>query len=245
MSGVESTNQDVRVVIIGGGVVGTSVLYWLTKLGCNDVVLLERSELTAGSTWQAAGNVTTLHGAYDVSRIQAYSMALYKSLDEETAGAVGLHRLGCLFLAHHEDQMDEYRMQLGRSRLLGYDYELVSPREACELHPFMQPGGIVGALYDPGYGHVDPSGLTNCSRKLGAGCGSRSVAPRTGDGVVRASRRVVGCQHPQTILSCPKRRQRGGIVGRRGSANGRGAASGHCDRAPVRGDRRDCASEGT
>ena len=161
MCAARSAKQDVGVVIIGGGVVGTSVLYWLTQLGRNDVVLLERSELTAGSTWHAAGNVTTFHGAYDVSRIQDYSLSLYKRLDEETAGAVGFHRPGGLFLAHHEGQLDEYRMQLGRSRLLGFDYELLSPSEACELHPLMESRGIVGALYDPGYGHVDPSGLTN------------------------------------------------------------------------------------
>ena len=76
MSRAVSTKHDVRIVIIGGGVVGTSVLYWLTQLGCNDALLLERSELTAGSTWHAAGNVTTYHGAYDVSRLQAASLDL-------------------------------------------------------------------------------------------------------------------------------------------------------------------------
>lgn len=161
MSSGASSKLDARVVVIGGGVVGTSVLYWLTRLGCTDAVLLERTELTAGSTWHAAGNVTTFHSAYDVARLQAYSMDLYAELDRTTKGAVGFRRLGSLFLAHHEGQMDEYRMQLGRSRLLGFDYQLLSPAEASELHPLIDTRGLVGAMHDPGYGNVDPSGLTN------------------------------------------------------------------------------------
>ena len=182
MSRAVSTKRDVRIVIIGGGVVGTSVLYWLTQLGCNDALLLERTELTAGSTWHAAGNVTTYHGAYDVSRLQAASLDLYQSLDEETAGAVGLHRLGCLFLAHCDSQLDEYRMQLGRSRLLGYDYELLSSSEAGALHPLMEPGGMVGALYDPGYGHIDPAGLTNALATAARAAGAEVMrhSPVTG-----------------------------------------------------------------
>ena len=93
-----------------------------------------------------------------------------------------MQRLGCLFLAHHEGQLDEYRTQLGRSRLLGYNYELLSPSEACALHPLMEPGGVVGALYDPGYGHVDPAGLTNAlaNAARAAGAGVMRHTPVTG-----------------------------------------------------------------
>lgn len=109
------TTQSARVAVIGGGIVGASVLYWLTKLGWTDVVLLERSDLTAGSTWHAAGNVTSFHGLYDLTRVQKASLELYRTLDEETHGAVGMRQIGCLFLARHEGQMDEYRMQSGLS----------------------------------------------------------------------------------------------------------------------------------
>jgi dimethylglycine dehydrogenase len=165
--------SEARVAIVGGGVVGVSILYWLTRLGWTDVVLLERAELASGSTWHAAGNVTSFHGLYDLTRIQSYSMELYDRLNEETDGTVGRHRLGCLFLAHHPGQLDEYRMQVGRSRALGLGYELLTPEEACALHPLMVSDGLIGALYDPNYGHVDPTGLTNAlanaAKEAGAG----------------------------------------------------------------------------
>ena len=156
-----NTTQSARVAVIGGGIVGASVLYWLTKLGWTDVVLIEKSELTNGSTWHAAGNVTTFHGLYDLSRIQKYAMETYRTLDAETGGGVGMKRIGSLFLAHHQGQMDEYRAQMGRSRMLDLGYRLVTPEEACSLHPFMSGEGLVGALYDADYGPIDPTGATN------------------------------------------------------------------------------------
>jgi dimethylglycine dehydrogenase len=166
------TTQSVRVAVIGGGIVGASILYWLTRLGWTDVLLLERRELTHGSTWHAAGNVTTFHGLYNLTRIQKYSMETYRALDRATGGGVGMKRIGSLFLAHHQGQMDEYRMQMGRSKLLDLGYELVTPEEACALHPFMAGEGLVGALYDADYGPIDPTGATNAlaaaAKKAGA-----------------------------------------------------------------------------
>ncbi len=155
------STQSARVAVIGGGIVGASLLYWLTRLGWTDVVLLERAELTHGSTWHAAGNVTTFHGLYNLTRIQKYSMETYREVDKATGGGVGMKRIGSLFLAHHQGQMDEYRMQMGRSRLLDLGYALVTPKEACALHPFMSGEGLVGALYDADYGPIDPTGATN------------------------------------------------------------------------------------
>src|SRR5882724_2709474 len=116
--------QRARVAVIGGGIVGASVLYWLTKLGWTEVVLLERAELTPSSAWHAAANVTTFHGLYNLARIQKYSMEIYRELNEATGSAVGMKRIGSLFLAHHQGQMDEYRTQMGRSTLLDLGYEL-------------------------------------------------------------------------------------------------------------------------
>jgi len=99
------STQSAHIATIGGGIVGASLLYWLTKLGWTDVVLLERAELTHGSTWHAAGNVTTFHSLYNLTRIQKYSMETYCTLDEATGGAVGMRRIGSLFLAHHQGQM--------------------------------------------------------------------------------------------------------------------------------------------
>lgn len=161
-----------QVVVIGGGVVGASVLYHLTKAGWTDVMLLERRELTAGSTWHAAGGMHTLNGDPNVARLQQYTIQLYEEIERVSGQDCSIHLPGGLMLADSEVRMDFLRMAVARGRYLGMDLELISSREAADLFPLMDPQYFVGALYDPVEGHVDPTGVTRayvkCAQLAGA-----------------------------------------------------------------------------
>jgi dimethylglycine dehydrogenase len=149
-----------QVVVIGGGVVGASVLYHLTKAGWTDVMLLERRELTAGSTWHAAGGMHTLNGDPNVARLQQYTIKLYEEIQRTSGQDCSIHLPGGLMLADTEVRMDFLRMAVARGRYLGMELELISAREARDLFPLLDPQYFVGALYDPVEGHVDPTGVT-------------------------------------------------------------------------------------
>ena len=149
-----------QVVVIGGGVVGASVLYHLTKAGWTDVMLLERRELTAGSTWHAAGGMHTLNGDPNVARLQQYTIQLYEEIQKTSGQDCSIHLPGGLMLADTEVRMDFLRMAVARGRYLGMELELISAREAQDLFPLLDPQYFVGALYDPVEGHVDPTGVT-------------------------------------------------------------------------------------
>src|SRR3954447_4736539 len=151
---------ETQVVVIGGGVVGGSVLYHLTKAGWTDVMLLERRELTAGSTWHAAGGMHTLNGDPNVSKLQQYTIQLYEEIQRVSGQDCGIHLPGGLMLADTEVRMDFLRMAVARGRYLGMDLELISSKEAQALFPLLDPQYFVGALYDPVEGHVDPTGVT-------------------------------------------------------------------------------------
>ncbi|MBA2632524.1 MAG: GcvT family protein [Chloroflexi bacterium] len=161
-----------HVVVIGGGVVGCAVLYHLTKAGWTDVMLLERRELTSGSTWHSAGGMHTLNGDPNVSKLQQYTVQLYAEIERISGQDCGIHLPGGLMLADTEVRMDFLRLTQARGRYLGMDLELVTPAEAQALFPLLDPRCFVGALYDPVEGHVDPSGVTrayaSCARMAGA-----------------------------------------------------------------------------
>ena len=150
-----------QAVVIGGGVVGASVLYHLTRAGWTDVVLLERRELTAGSTWHAAGGMHTINGDPNVAALQRYTVQLYEELERTSGVACGVHLTGEVMLADSEDRMDWLRMVHARGRYLDMQTELISVTEAKEKIPFLVEEHFVGALWDPVGGHVDPSGVTN------------------------------------------------------------------------------------
>ena len=150
-----------QAVVIGGGVVGASVLYHLTRAGWTDVVLLERRELTAGSTWHAAGGMHTINGDPNVAALQRYTVQLYEELEQTSGVACGVHLTGEVMLADSEDRMDWLRMVHARGRYLDMQTELISVTEAKEKIPFLVEEHFVGALWDPVGGHVDPSGVTN------------------------------------------------------------------------------------
>ncbi len=173
-----------RVVVIGGGVVGVSTLYHLTQKGWADVVLLERSELTAGSTWHAAGLLPLFNMSYTVGQLHKYSVDLYKRLPAETGQDVSFHVTGNLRLATCRDRMDEYAKYCGTANTIGVPFQVIGPKEVRELWPLAELGDdretpkIIGALYHPDDGHIAPADLTMALRK-GARTGGAAIYEHT------------------------------------------------------------------
>ncbi|WP_394892988.1 FAD-dependent oxidoreductase [Mesorhizobium sp. AaZ16] len=161
-----------QVVVIGGGVVGASVLFHLARHGWTDVVLLERDELTSGSTWHAAGGMHTINGDPNVAKLQKYTIELYKEIEELSGQATGVHVTGGVLLAATEARMDWLRGLVAKGRYLGLDLDEISAKEAAELMPLLDPKQFVGAVRNSEDGHLDPSGVTHAyakaARKLGA-----------------------------------------------------------------------------
>ncbi len=154
-----------QCVVIGGGVVGCSVLYHLTKAGWTDVMLIERSELTSGSSWHAAGGFHTLNGDPNVAKLQSYTVGLYKELEDISGQSCGLHLTGGIQLADTPERLEFLKLAMGRGRYLGMDLEMLTPTEAKELLPLIDESHFVGALWDPIEGHLDPSGTTHAYAK--------------------------------------------------------------------------------
>jgi dimethylglycine dehydrogenase len=150
-----------QAVVIGGGVIGCSILYHLTKLGWTDVVLLERDELTSGSTWHAAANIHGLHDHTNITRIQNYTMDLYNGLEAETGQSCGVFQPGSLYLAQTEAREHQLRLQEAKARYYGLKFHEVSRAEAEALHPLVNFDGIRCIMFEESGGNVDPSGVTN------------------------------------------------------------------------------------
>lgn len=161
-----------QVVVIGGGLVGCSILYHLAKLGWSDVVLLERDELTSGSTWHAAANIHGLHDSTNISRIQHYTMNLYKELEAETGQGCGVFQPGSLYLAQTAEREHQLRLQEAKARYYGMNFYEVDRAEAERLHPLANFDDIRCIMFEPDGGNVDPSGVTQAyaagARKMGA-----------------------------------------------------------------------------
>ncbi|NYS24319.1 GcvT family protein [Rhodobacteraceae bacterium 2376] len=165
--------RTVRAVVIGGGVVGCSVLYHLARAGWQDVLLIERSELTSGSSWHAAGGFHTLNGDPNVARLQAYTVSLYQELEKLSGQSCGLHLTGGVMLADSPERMDFLRLTHARGRALGMQTELITPLEAQAMFPLLDPQHFVGALWDPVEGHLDPSGTTHAYAKAARALGAQ------------------------------------------------------------------------
>ena len=161
-----------RAVVIGGGVVGCSVLYHLARDGWADSILLERKELTSGSTWHAAGGMHTINGDPNVAKLQQYTIDLYKEIERESGQATGVHLTGGVMLAATEARMDWLKGVVAKGRYLGIECNIITPDEAHELMPLLDPKQFVGAVQTYVDGHLDPSGVTHAyaksARKLGA-----------------------------------------------------------------------------
>ncbi len=165
--------QDhVRVVIIGGGVVGCSILFHLARHGWKETLLLERNELTSGSSWHAAGQIHTISSDPNISRLQGYTINLYAELEELSGHSVGLHNTGGFYLASNDAWHDYLKRERSKARYMGLDQEFISVEEAARRHPLIDPSRYIAALWDPLDGDIDPSGVTHAyaraARVLGA-----------------------------------------------------------------------------
>ncbi len=197
-----------RVVVIGGGVVGASVLYHLAKIGWTDALLLEKSELTSGSTWHAAGGMHTFNGEANISRLQKYTIDLYREIEAMSGQSCGLHPNGGLMLAATPGELDSLKLIRSRARYLGMETELISVEEACRLNPLIDPRHFIGALWRADGGHCDPSGTTHAyvksARLLGAAVErfTRVLAlepRRDGSWTVRTDK---GDVHAEHVVNC-------------------------------------------
>src|ERR1700719_1202688 len=157
--------SHVRVAVIGGGVVGASVLYHLTKAGWHDVVLIERNELTSGSTWHAAGGMHTINSDPNVAKLQQYTINLYKEIEQISGQSCGIHITGGLMLAGTRERLDWLKMAKARGRYLGMELEIISVDEAAKLFPLMEKKHFTGGSAAPIEGHVDPYGVTHAYAK--------------------------------------------------------------------------------
>jgi glycine cleavage system aminomethyltransferase T/glycine/D-amino acid oxidase-like deaminating enzyme len=167
-----------RTVVIGGGVGGCAVLYWLTKLGWSDVALVERADLTSGSTFHSAGLVGQLRGSLSLTRMMMSSVELYRTLEVEVGLETGWREVGSLRLASSEERMEELARQAGWAKTFGLPLDLISAREAQELFPPMSTDGVLGAAYLPTDGYIDPSQLTFALAE-GARRGGAEIATHT------------------------------------------------------------------
>ena len=194
-----------RVVIVGGGVMGCGIAYHLAHEGWSDIVLLEKAELTSGSTWHAAGQITHSTSSFGLGKCVDYNIGLYSGkLEAETGQSVTWHGCVSFSLAYTVDEMDWLRQTLSVGRSLGFNIELVGPARIAELHPFYNLDGVIGALYTPDDGHVDPSGVTQAmaagARKLGAKiirhCRATNIAQLpTGEWKVSTEHGDIVCEH--------------------------------------------------
>ncbi|WP_432343767.1 FAD-dependent oxidoreductase [Shinella yambaruensis] len=171
-----------RVVIIGGGAVGASALYHLAKAGWTDCVLLEKNELTAGSTWHAAGNVPTFSSSWSIMNMQRYSAALYRELGALVDYPMNYHVTGSIRLGHSKERLQEFKRVVGMGRYQGMDLDILSPDEMRGKYPFLETHDLTGALYDPYDGDIDPAQLTQALAKGARDMGAKifRFCPATG-----------------------------------------------------------------
>ena len=195
--------KTARVVIIGGGVVGVSCLYHLAKAGCRDCVLLEKNELTAGSTWHAAGNVPTFSSSWAIMNMQRYSTELYRNLAEEVEYPMNYHVTGSIRLAHTTERMQEFERAKSMGIYQGMDLDVVTPETLQKSYPFLETHDLKGGLIDPNDGDIDPAQLTQAlakgARDLGAKilrfCPAIGVNRENGEWKIKTSNGEIICEY--------------------------------------------------
>lgn len=191
-----------RVVIIGGGAVGVSSLYHLAKTGWTDCVLLEKDELTSGSTWHAAGNVPTFSSSWSLMNMQRYSAQLYRGLADAVDYPMNYHVTGSIRLAHGKERMREFQRAKGMGRYQGMELDIIGPDEIRSRYPFIETHDLEGALYDPNDGDIDPAQLTQAlakgARDMGATivrfCPVTAVRREGGEWVVTTGKGEIRCE---------------------------------------------------
>ena len=205
MSDIQST---AKVLVIGGGVVGVSTLYHLVKKGWSDVCLIERKELTSGSTWHAAGLLPLFNMSYSVGQLHKYSVELYKRLGAETGQDVGIRPVSNIRLATNQDRMDEYLQYAGVAQTIGVEVKFMTPEEVIEIWPFAKKDGLVGAMRHPEDGYVQPADLTQALAKGAREGGAKihryttvTAIKQLADGMwkVKTDRGDILCEH---VVSC-------------------------------------------
>jgi dimethylglycine dehydrogenase len=193
-----------RVVIIGGGAVGASCLYHLAKAGWTDCLLLEKNELTAGSTWHAAGNVPTFSSSWSIMNMQRYSAELYRGLGAAVDYPMNYHVTGSVRLGHSKERLQEFQRVVGMGRYQGMDLEILAPSDISAKYPFLETHDLTGALYDPYDGDIDPAQLTQALAKGARAMGARIERFCPVTGVRRAG--------DEWVLTTPKGEVRAEIV---------------------------------
>ena len=194
--------KTARAVIIGGGAVGASSLYHLCKAGWTDCVLLEKNELTAGSTWHAAGNVPTFSSSWSIMNMQRYSAELYRGLGDAVDYPMNYNVTGSIRLAHTQERLQEFQRVVGMGRYQGMDLKILTPDQIAEVYPFIATHDLVGALYDPYDGDIDPAQLTQAlakgARQMGARierfCPATGVRREGGEWVVETHKGEIRCE---------------------------------------------------
>jgi dimethylglycine dehydrogenase len=196
-----------RVVVIGGGVVGVGTLYHLAKKGWSDVVLVERKELTSGSTWHAAGLLPLFNMSYSVGQVHKYSVRFYHELQEETGMDVGFKTVSNIRLATNQDRMDEYHQYAGVAQTIGVDVNFLTPEEVKEVWPLINTEGLVGAIQHPEDGYIQPADLTQAlatgARNRGAEiyrntCVTAIERTSSGEWLVKTDKGDITCEHVVT-----------------------------------------------
>ena len=207
-SGTKALPSHAKVVIIGGGVVGCSILFHLAKFGWRDVVLVERDELTSGSSWHAAGQIHTISSDPNISRLQSYTINLYKEIEELSGQSTGLHLTGGFYLASNKTWYDYLKRERSKARYMGLEQELISPEEVGRRHPLIDPKNYIAALWDDQDGDLDPSGTTyafaKAARHYGAQYFTHTPATKTeqrpdGTWDVTTPKGIINAEH---IVNC-------------------------------------------
>ncbi len=184
--------DQAQVVVIGGGIVGCSVAYHLTKRGWRDVVLVERKQLTSGTTWHAAGLVTQLRATYNMSMLAKYSAELFPELERLTGLGTGFRRTGSILLATTEERWTEVKRQISMARVCGFEVQPISGKEAAAMWPLLDPSEVVGAAFLPGDGIANPTDVTQALAAAARLGGARIVEHTAVTGVTRRDGRVTG-----------------------------------------------------
>ncbi len=207
-AGGKTLPSHAKVVVIGGGVVGCSILFHLAKFGWKDVVLLERDELTSGSSWHAAGQIHTISSDPNISRLQGYTIDLYKEIEETSGHSVGLHMTGGFYAASNKTWYDYLKRERSKARYMALNQEFISPKELAERHPLIDTSQYYAALWDDQDGDLDPSGATyafaKAARHHGAQyfthCGATETKQRAdGSWDVTTPKGVINAEH---IVNC-------------------------------------------
>jgi len=219
---MEKIQPHAKLVIIGGGILGVSLLYHLTKEGWKDIVLIEKGELTSGSTWHAAGQCPHMMGSYNLAKVHLHSTNLYKSLEKETGQATGWHGCGSLRLAYKQEDLDWFFYVKGILDNVGAPAEIISTNEILKIHPFIKLDGIIGGFHTLEDGHTDPTSTTNAMAKGARDCGAKIYrnnrvidikARSSGEWEIITERGNIVCEHVVNAAGsfCPEVSQMVGI----------------------------------